>query len=305
MRPVDAPTPDATVRMVERLVYLQSLPGLATASRELLSVVAAACQESSWHPGEVLLTKKEVPRCAYLVVEGSVRVGEADSPSLGPRGAVGLLSLLAGMPQPESAVAETETLTLDLAADTLFDLWEDPAHGFGSLLPILQALAAAFIDNNLAASSVVDGNAPAARRSDNPDWIERLLYLRTIPLLADADPDALATFARALQPFTLRAGERLWAPDSSAEPIHLVHGTVAQSTGDDDPPSLHQGPAALGLLEALGLRPPPRNAIARTAVVALRGDHQLLLDIIEDEPSIGIGMLSVLARGLVEHGAPG
>lgn len=288
---------------VERIVYLRGLAGFAGLPPEALRPMADAIRERTFAAGDIVGEPGEIPQCVHVIVEGAVELRTNGRPPVvqGPAETVGYASVFGGVERRSRAVAVADTLTLEMDASIVLDLYEDPIYGFTLLMSAIRAVAGNFLDaagEVPAEASPVVGH-PGAGPSTAANWVERLLLLRTLPLFADSDPDALATFARTLELVTLPAGTELWAEGERAQPVFLVHGQLSRAAPDgESSPGLSEAPCALGLLEALSQRPPnPATAIGE--VLVLRGDIERLLDVIEDETSIGVGLVRALIRAFV------
>lgn len=291
---------------VERIVYLRGLTGFDDVPPEALGPIANVLHERTFGEGEVVGNVGELPRSVHIVVEGAIELRQAGKPAVvqGPSATVGFVPVFCGVERASRAVATVDTLTLEMDAEAVFDVYEDPVHGFSLLMSGLRAVSGDFLDT--VAGLPIDvfpikGEPGSAPNSAN-NWVDRLLLLRTLPLFAGADPDALATFARTLERVTVPSGAPLWPEGTAGLPMFLVRGKVEHSSNaGENPTAVHEAPCALGLLEALAHRPPPA-ATAVGEVVMLRGDIERLLDVIEDEKSIGVGLIRALMRVFLAAG---
>jgi CRP-like cAMP-binding protein len=121
---------DSNLRLIsplERAFHLKKLGGLRDLPPAELAAMALLGQEHSFPRGAVLCPPGERVDRVHIVVEGRVRVrgGEHGDEMVGPEQTMGLLSLLARDDDGLDAVAETDTVTLALRADDLFDAFED------------------------------------------------------------------------------------------------------------------------------------------------------------------------------------
>lgn len=291
---------------VERIVYLRGLTGFNAVPPEALGPIANALHERTFRKGEVVGEPGEVSKYVYIVVEGAIELQTPGQPAVvqGPTATVGFVPVFCGVKRASRAIATVDTLTLEMEAESVFDVYEDPIHGFSLLMSGLHAVAGDYLDTVARLpieTSTVTGPPGSAPTSAN-NWVDRLLLLRTLPLFAGADPDALATFARTLERVTVAPGKPLWPDAARGVPMFLVRGQVNRGPVEaGEAGAVCEAPCALGLLEALAHRPPPM-ATAVGEVVALRGDFERLLDVIEDEKSIGVGLIRALVRVFLELG---
>ncbi len=174
---------DSNLRLIspfERAFHLKKLGGLRDLPPAELAAIALLGQEHSFPRGAVLCRPGERVDRVHIVVEGRVcvRGGEHGDEMVGPEQTIGLLSLLARDDEGLDAVAETDTVTLALRADDLFDAFEDD---FGILHSQVRDLAEQLL---LLRRQVPEGTylAPGVATgeplTDPVDLVQRLLFLR-------------------------------------------------------------------------------------------------------------------------------
>jgi CRP-like cAMP-binding protein len=92
-------------------------------------------------------------------------------------------------------------------------------------------------------------------------------------------------------------GTVLWRAGEPAPGIFLVRSGFVAATAPSDGPRFRAGPGfPLGSLEALAETPRWYDAVTETAVVALQGDNDVLVDVFEDHFGIAMDYLAVIAR---------
>jgi hypothetical protein len=113
----------ATMATIEMMVFLQGVDLFAHCTAEQVLRLAAIANEHSFSKGEVVFRQGEPPNALYCVVEGRVRLGDAEGGTIvGTRGRFGVLDILSGRARSGDAVADTETRLLTIEAEDFFDL---------------------------------------------------------------------------------------------------------------------------------------------------------------------------------------
>lgn len=291
----------ASVGAVERILYLRRLPLMAGLSARDLAAVADYAEERFFDRGGVLQREDEPIGALHFVVEGHVHVtsggrltGHARAGS-----AVGGLGLLAREPGL-GAVAEEETLTLELAKEAVQELFDD--H-FSILHHTLRYCCRSLIEvhqkappEQIAEIPSFSALVPAGREMD---LVERLFFLRQAPPLRTSSISALAALARGLTETCIQPGVSLWRPgDPQGWLALVVNGSLRCEVPGR--PAFEAGPGTpLGALESLAERPRWYEARAASRVVALQGSVEGLLDVFEDHTSIALDYLATIARWLL------
>ncbi len=287
---------------VERALYLKTVPPLQELSAKQLSLVAQYVNERQFWAGDHLHRSDERLNELLVVVEGRVAVsgGEYGEGTVGSSEALGLLSLLAKSDEGLDARAEVDTLALEIRAEDLEDVFED--H-FDILLSQIRHLARQILQARM---GIADGAYLASRRGPKPntragiDLIDRLVYLRQGDSFSHINVDALVEMAVRLRETRFEAGTRLWR---TGDPSHfayiLVEGTVRGSC-DGGKREFRAGPGyPLGNLESICQVPRWYEAVTETPVVALAGDTDVFLDVLEDHFAMAMDYVSGLARSVL------
>jgi len=283
----------------ERILLLRRLEMLAGLPTRELGVLAEAARERFFAKGERLLREGEPVPSVSIVVEGLVstlRHGRALL-TCGPGASFGGLSLLARDPNGIEAVAEADTLTLELDGDDLHEILED--H-FAILHHLLQRVSGQLIDllapGHLDDVVPPDAPPPAAM---NLDLVERILFLKQFHVFRRASVNALAELSRGLTEVAFPAGTVLWRAGEDPGGLLLVLNGQVRGSRTDCVACLTLGPGSpLGALEAVAERPRWFDAVAETNVTALHGSAEGLFDVIEDNPGMGLDYLAAMAQGL-------
>ena len=288
---------------VERLLYLKRMPLLAMLSGTQLGVVADQMRERFFAKGSVLLREGEAPGALYFPIEGRVHLTSRGRllGHVGPGLAVGPFHVLARDERGLGAVAETDTLALELSADTMIDIFED--H-FAILHHVIREVSRQIVEHVVKVPEAVsllpkpkDGPPTPSRELD---LIERIFFLRKSPVFTRPSISALAQLARGLTEVRLPAGSRVWREgESTGWGSLIVSGTVrcTSSHGHD----FLVGPGGtLGTTDAIAGVPRWFDAVTETPVVALQTNMQYLIDVFEDNFSMAMDFLSVQSRWLLE-----
>ena len=292
-----------TIGLVERLLHLRKLSSVADLPAADLNVLAGHVHEGFFPKGSLLMREEEAVSTLQILVEGAVRCtrGARVLGDIRPGdGAVGGLAIFAqGTPGIE-ARALTDVLTLEMDADTLREILEDR---FTIAQHVIRKVCSQLLDT-LAANPRLLADAPVTPRNPSiPDQdlnlVERLLFLRQSPVFARSSLNALAVLSRAMVESTFAAGETLWrAGEPSGTVLMLVTGSVVAEFPNGERVALGPG-TPLGAVESQAARPRWYTATADTRVVALRGEVQALLDVMEDNVEVALDFLTVVSRWML------
>lgn len=285
---------------LERAFHLKRIGGLRDIPPADLAAIALLAHEHAFARGDVLYRTGERVERVHVIVDGSVSVrgGEHGSQVLGVGEAIGMLSLLARDDTGLEATAETDTVTLALRADDLFNAFEED---FGVLHNQIRDLAMETLrlrkrtpeGTYLAAKDFI-GEPPAG----DIDLVQRLLYMRSGGL-GTANTDALMTIAQRMRTVRFEAGTKLWqVGDPSGFLYYLVAGRVGCTTPEGT--RFTCGPGyPLGNLESQCRASRWYDAVTESAVTALVHDIDVFLDTIEQHFEMALSFVSGMAAGLI------
>jgi CRP-like cAMP-binding protein len=198
------------------------------------------------------------------------------------------------------AVAETDTVALELPADTLMEIFDE---NFAILHHIIREVSRQIIEQVVKVPTAVatlsaQAHGPATTAGEL-DLVERIFFLRRSPVFTNASISALAQLSRGLTEVRLGPETRLWREgEATGWGALIVSGTVrcTSSHGHD----FAAGPGVpLGTLDAVGQVPRWFDAVTETPVIALQGSMQTLVDVFEDNFNMAMDYLSVMARWLL------
>jgi CRP-like cAMP-binding protein len=288
---------------VERVLLLKRLPMVSTLSGPQLAFVAEQIGERFFPKGSVLLREGEAPGALYFPVEGRIHltsrgrvIGHA-----GPGLAVGPFHVLARDERGLGAVAETDTVALELSAETLFEIFDDQ---FAILQHVLREVSRQIVEHVVRFPDTVFLLTPSTEGPPTPprelDLVERIFFLRKSPVFLNASISALGQLARGLTEVRMPAGTRLWREgEATGWGSMIVSGSIrcTSARGHD----FVAGPGiVLGSLDAVAEVPRWFDAVTETPVVALQANMQYLIDVFEDNFAMAIDYLGVQARWLLE-----
>ncbi len=303
-------SPSDSVRRVgplERTLFLRTISGAGFDALDPadVAIFAENTRESSFAAGESILRPGEPVCCVHVIIEGAVRVvgGEYPNPTdFGVRGSFGFPSMLSGQPSGLDAIATEDTLALAVDDDHFYDILED---NFSILLNVVRMLARVTLaERRLSppgtylapAEGLLDKSA-----ADSLDLVERIVLIRRPGSpFEHSSLEALARLARLTPEVRFRPGEVLWrAGDPADHTLILVAGTVA-CTAPDGRELFRAGPGyPLGNLERFTDDPRWFTATTETEVLALQGESEAFLDLIEDHFDMARDFISTMARNLL------
>jgi len=297
----------ASAQTLERMLVLRALPAFAGLDDQGLATVAQHCSERIVASGEVLLGQGELMSRTFVVVDGRVRV-ELDGHVVARsdrRIGVGILGMLAGTDSERSVVADARARLLVLERERLFDVMEEE---FGILAHVLRVLAKEIIATYMKLGR--DYAAPERPRPTPPhlkvqgrelDLVERILAVRQVPAFGRSSLDSVARYAKLLGERRIAAGDVLWREGEPCHTyLHVVAGVVECSREGSGSVLTYGAPAMPGLFGVLGGREHRwYTATAKTDVVALRVDREVILDMLEDDFEMAARCLTLSARRLI------
>jgi CRP-like cAMP-binding protein len=288
---------------VERVLLLKRLPMVSTLTGSQLAFVADQIGERFFPKGSVLLREGEAPGALYFPVEGRIHLTSRGRVlgHAGPGLAVGPFHVLARDERGLGAVAETDTVALELSAETLFEIFDEQ---FAILHHVLREVSRQIVEHVVKFPDSVVLLSPSMEGPPTPprelDLVERIFLLRKSPVFLNASISALGQLARGLTEVRVPPGTRLWREgEATGWGSMIVSGSIrcTSSRGHD----FVAGPGiALGALDAVAEVPRWFDAVAETPVVALQANMQYLIDVFEDNFAMAMDYLAVEARWLLE-----
>jgi CRP-like cAMP-binding protein len=308
---------------VERLLYLKRLPMLGNLPGADLALIGDLAEERAFPKGSVVYREGEPIPAMHFVVEGAIGV-RRHGRRLGTVGAgagLGGLGLFAGDSEGVDAVAEEDTLTLELEADAVFELFEDR---FSILQHIIRDLCRELVDL-IVRLRLAPRMKECPQLSSLPadlDLVERIFFLRQMEPFRKSSINALAELSRTITQVRFPPGTTLWKAGDPATwmlllasgmvrcrvpPAAAVPAPVTEAAAvTEDAPAPDEGFGfvvcaghPVGALESLGELPRWHDAVTETTVVALQGNTDQVVDVFEDNFGMARDYLALLARSVL------
>jgi CRP-like cAMP-binding protein len=249
------------VSLVQRVLRLKALPVFADVSPDVVAQIAELQAERHFHPGEALFRAGEFPQWFHFVVDGLVTHSSY---------APGTLAVLEQRPYETSCIARTPVHALRLRAEDAFDALEDRFEVARSLLG---GMARHCLGLQRRSDITPPSGAPWGMASGPLDLIQRIVVLKSVPILKAASIEELVRLAPEVLEMSILPGDALFRAGDAASAFHVVlRGRVAG-----------YGPrTSIGMLEALAQDVHPTGALVEEPTQALRVPSEPFFDLLED-----------------------
>jgi CRP-like cAMP-binding protein len=288
-----------TVGHVQRVLLLKKGRFTGNLPAADLALVVEYLRERTYAAGEVLLREGEPVPTAHFIADGTVllRRGGRDV-ARGEAGTeVGGLEMLARTESALTVVAETDVRCLELSSESNAEMLDD--H-FGIFHRVLQqncrqiiALTRRLPDATASLPPVRVAPAPAREM----DLVERIFFLRQAPPFARSSINALAELSRSVTEVRFEPGTVLWSEGYSARGVFLVVSGRVSARSPRFGFEMQVGAGQpLGILEAFAQVPRWYEATIVEPTVALSGDVETFVDVLEDNFEMAMDYLAVIAR---------
>ncbi len=290
---------------LERVLHLKAIPAFRGLNNDALAALAEAARER-FHPRGSLLYDEAAPTASiHHVLDGRVRLtrGGAEVTIAGPGTPLGALAVLARAPMALRGTAELDTITLEIDSEALLEVCDDHFSVVHSLLRYVARWIVQIERGEGPQGPPPPDGRPARRLVEGElDLVERIFYLRRLPVFAQASINALAELSRGLTEVRFGDAVPLWsAGDASPYAILIVEGAVDCAVPGAGP-RFRAGPGwGLGTMESIAELPRWHDATTVGPVVALHGAMEGLIDVFEDSVEMAMGFLALLARGILSH----
>jgi CRP-like cAMP-binding protein len=206
-------------------------------------------------------------------------------------------------PEGLGAVAETDTVAIELLADATLEIFEDHLP---VLHHVLREVCGWLIDllGQLPPDLYRDlfPGVPGLRTpaGGDLDFVERILFLHQVPLFSRSGIDSLAELSRGMVEAVFPPGVRLWEQgDGSGTFLLVVTGTVSCAARGGDAVFVVGPGAPMGTVESMAERPRWHGAVTETSVTALQGHIEGLIDVFEDNFDMAMDYLAFMARAQI------
>lgn len=284
--------PDFNPSLLRRMLTLRQFPIFGGAALDELATMAENLVTARFPAGALIAPASARLPALQLVVEGRIE-SRPRGTVWGPRHVFGALEVAADRELATSAVAITDTETLQLSASDFGEVLED---NFGVLLSAVRELA-----SRMVSLPPVSRTIPALTFGSGPlGLVERLILLRQQLPFSRSRLQALAMLAHASDEVAWPGGSVILSPgDAAAAGFVIVEGLVHVRRPDGSIQVLGPG-EPLGLLETLAGVAHTATADSATPVRALRSRGPAILDVLEDHTDVGLAMVSTFAAALLD-----
>lgn len=286
----------------DRLLALRSLPGFKGLRDETLLEIGEHARERRFRRGERLLAADVPVDRLYIVFAGKVLIDFHGAPLLtvDGNGSVGFLSVIAGVPLGWSAVAEADTLTLEVPASAFLASLEEEFPLLRAILRVVAGLVVESRGNLPVASAGAPPPEQGTMPERDPTLVERIIMLRTgRSLFATANMDALIELCRRMTWHRVEEGHVFFqVGDPSSFSMRINAGLVRCTAANGDHVDVGSE-MVLGAMDAFADRPRSYAARALTPVSYSSTDRESFLAVIEMHPMLAMNMLRAMARGLI------
>jgi CRP-like cAMP-binding protein len=290
------------VDITERVLHLRSIPVGAVLSPPVLKVIAENLRECSFEKGEALMREGQPIDTFHMLTEGGLTLTRRGTllGELKPPQTLGFLGIIARSEGTYDAIAELPTKALLLDAATLMELLED--H-FSLLHATLVYAAERFLYEikELPAEelSIPVQELPFPLPDRELDFLERLLFLRSLSVFKQTNLNLLAQLSNQLREVRYPAGTPLWRSGDTVTCSTLVVAGTLSCEADDGRRFRYGTGTAAGGVESIASKPRWFTATAETPVIVLEGRPDELIDLLEDNFAMAMDFVGMFASGLV------
>lgn len=282
----------------DRVLILRSMSALAPLHQRSLILMAEHARSRVFETGEQVIAEGKPIEAVHLIVEGCVTVSRKGTfLARVERGfGAGFLSLLARDENGCQAVAEEPTQTLELASEILLNAYEESFELVRNGIR-LQAGAIVRRRGDLPADPANPPEAPLGTyRERERTIVEKILQIRTSPLFARANVDAVAGLARSTTEVRYSPGAQLWSiGDPPSFSMRIEYGRVRCTNREGRSLVIGSG-YALGVLDGFSMKPRSYEARAETEVIGYRSYVANFFSVLESHFDVAMDLLGILAR---------
>jgi CRP-like cAMP-binding protein len=288
--------------LAERMFHLRRLPLGAAMTAELLVPFAESAIEAEYAPGERLLASGHEVDRIIVVMQGAVRLerhskvfGRVTSPGL-----LGVRALVARMESPYDMVAEGPIAAFELDAQLYLELLEDSFSTWLTLMRFVYGMLVNLARQGLPSFRALQLDMSVIEHRLDPNLVERMMLMRQLLAVGPTGVNVLAEVAQSLELVELSDGEVLFRREEPAMHLYVVvDGALTCDDGADYRFEVPVG-STFGGLEAFADVPRWCDAVAHGPTRLLRGRVELLLDVLEDNPSVAMDLLASIGRRTFE-----
>lgn len=278
------------VGFVERALLLKSLPVLSDAGADEIAAIVNRLEDRSFLPGATLFAAGALPAELHVLFEGRVRMNFAGGAITRKSGeVVGLLDALEQQPYGSSCVCETAVHTVALRVDDLFDVLEDFSDLSRALIGFLARQVALRLDDGMRDGHFGHEGAPFVGRSQPLELIEKIVFMKSVPLLAGASVDELARLGKEVVEVSYAPGAMVARSGERADAFYLV---LAGRLGTRGPRS------TAAMLDVLQQGLFAQSLVATEPTRVLRVPAEGFFDLLEDHFDMAIAVARRLSAAM-------
>ena len=288
---------------VDRLLYLRTLPTLQGVSTRELAALAGHARERFHRRGQYLTRRGEPLREFFVLVSGEVSVSQDGEHRLRcvPGDNVGMVTALARAGEGMEARAEADSIVLEFDLETIFDVYEENFTILQTAIRNLAAYHLGLLRRTITGSVRAPWVGTPFKVPDRElDVVEKLVLLRRGNIFRNIGLEALVLMATSMQQERWPAGTRLWEigqPGSFL--LMILEGEVRCRLGDGGD-TFTAGPGyPLGNIETLARADRWYVPEATTDLVTMRGNHEALFDVLEDDFDVAMDFMAAMAQGVM------
>lgn len=285
---------------IDRMLYLRTLPQVAGIPTRQVATMAGEAEEVVLRRGDRILREGERVDRFYVVVSGSVVLLSHGREIMHcrPGEDVGLVAALAEPDPHFEAYADEDTVALAIEIDVMIAAMEENFQFFQSSLRNLARFHLEIMKRIVGGTRRAPWTGAGLSLPDRPlDIVERLVLLRRGNIFRNLGLEALVVMATSMKEERWPAGTELWQPGAPADHLLVIlDGEVDCRLPDGQSFEAGRG-YPLGNIETLGRATRWYTPTTRTELVTLRGDHEALFDVLEDDFDVAMDFLSSVAEG--------
>ena len=295
---LDSNTPSLSA--LQKMLLLRRIPAFTQLDDGDLQLIAENVDTSTLYKGDALYCRNEPVTAAYHVVDGQVRIENADdsvdfvdSSMVG----VGSMTMFAQINADATATAEEDTFALVLKARDIFELFEKRST---ILCFVIEHIAREINQVRHAAGfhKALSGTLqePLPDLGDRLDLIHRTQLLTRMLTLSTFRTSIAFEMARHTQPVTLLAGSEIWVAGDEADHFYFIVDGLIECQAPEESNSFELGPRdAVAMVDTLAQMPYSYTARSVGKVRALRVPARSFWRVISDNHEFGISVLSLAA----------
>lgn len=288
---------------MQRILTLRSFPAFGNLAPHQVAVIAEHTTHRVFARGARIVQLGAPVSHVHFVLKGEVALRSADGTTLrvlGDRSVVGGLVAFNGDDAEYDAVALAETSTLAIGVNDALDIYED---NFPLLRSVLQTLGRETITARRAHRPTAGFSNVLAEPSRLPapplDFVERMAWIHKTLTFANRRMEGIAELAREATQVRVSGGTTLWREGDAADHMLLICDGVVQCESAEGH-RFRLGPDdTVGSLESIAGTARWFEATIERDLVALRIDHEVFYDTLEDHFEMAVDVLNGITKGLL------